>query len=291
MPVLLAIPNTHIERIPFFACTDQPRLKRRRLESPKRALEDTGSDQGICQPFQDCVAIYDAIKAMPDNLDLSDPTTFTELPFPSLLPVPTKRFEGTRREGIYHFEYMGRSRFRELQDRIKQTNFLTGDDKLYLYGTPGSGKSHLLAALVYHLICEGKRVIYLPDCCAFLQDPAGVIWTALCFAFYDSASLNVIKNIHAVDELIHFMFGHKELYIIVDQLNALEVSGSSASDAHRVVHAMKFGHHYIFSASANEETCREADGKQTDHSVLRIFGRMSKVRQHLHVILHSTHTL
>ena len=132
---------------------------------------------------------------MPDNLDLSDPTTFTEPPFPWLLPAP-----------------------------IKHSNLLSGDDKLFLYGTSGSRKSHLLAALVYHLVRKGKRVIYIPDCHALLPDSRGVIWTALHFTFYDSDSLNDIKNMHAVDELIQFMFDHREVYIIVGQLNALDVA-------------------------------------------------------------------
>ncbi|KAF8223210.1 hypothetical protein L208DRAFT_1412188 [Tricholoma matsutake] len=35
-----------------------------------------------------CVAIHKAIKAMPDNLDLSNPSTFIALPCPSLLSMP-----------------------------------------------------------------------------------------------------------------------------------------------------------------------------------------------------------
>jgi hypothetical protein len=136
-----------------------------------------------------------------------------------------------------------------------------------------------------------ENVLYIPDCRALLQEPVEAIWTALRFAFYDSASLNDIKNIHDVGELIRFISGHKDLYIVVDQLNAFEVASNDASNARRVVQAMKFGRRYIFSASADEETNREADGKQTDHSVLRIFGGMSKVHQHLHIIPHSTHTL
>jgi energy-coupling factor transporter ATP-binding protein EcfA2 len=249
------------------------------------------------QPSQDCVAIYDAIKALPDNLDLSDPTTFTELPFPSLLPIPTQRFERIMHEGSYYFEYMGRSKFRELQDFIKQPNFLAGCDRLYLYGTSGSGKSHLLAALACHLIREGKRVVYIPDCRDLLKRPGAVIWTALRLAFYDSASLNDIQNTNDAEELIDFMFGHKDdLYIIVDQLNALEVADNNASNARKAeqaeqaVQAMMFGHRFIFSASANEATSREADGKQTGNSVLQIFGGMSEVHQYLHVIPCSTHT-
>jgi len=92
---------------------------------------------GMFQPFQDCAAIYQAIESMPDDLDLSDPATFTKLPFPSLLPVPVTRFGGITQEGLRYFEYMGRSKFRELQECIKTNNFLVGHLNLYLYGTSG----------------------------------------------------------------------------------------------------------------------------------------------------------
>lgn len=39
---------------------------------------------------------------------------------------------------------------------------------LFLRGTVGYGKSHMLAALVLLLIMEGEGVVYLPDCRAML---------------------------------------------------------------------------------------------------------------------------
>src|SRR6266550_4558324 len=110
-----------------------------------------------------CAAIHKAIKAMPDK-NLSDPSTFTDLPCPSLLSMPYQRFASKEIDGLAHFGYMGRSQFHELQQRIENKNFLDGSETLYLYGTSGSGKSHLLAALVYYLVREGKHVFYIPDC-------------------------------------------------------------------------------------------------------------------------------
>jgi hypothetical protein len=104
-----------------------------------------------------CIAIHKAIKAMPDNLNLSSPSTFTVFPFPSPLSMPSQRFKKKKINGIDHFEYMGRSQFRKLQKRVENEDFLDASESLYLYGTSGSGKSHLLAALVYQLIREGKH--------------------------------------------------------------------------------------------------------------------------------------
>ena len=102
--------------------------------------------------------------------------------------MPSQRFEKKAINGINHFEYMGRSRFHELQRLIESEDFLYASESLYLW-TSGSGKSHLLVALGYHLIREGKRVNYIPDCSTLHLGPAEHIWKALKFAFYDSAAL------------------------------------------------------------------------------------------------------
>jgi len=217
------------------------------------------------------VAIYEAIKAMPD-LDLSEPATFTTLPFPSLLPMPFQRFEHKKVGDINHFEYMGRLPFRELHKRIQDKHFITRSESLYLSGTSGSGKSHLLAALAYNLIREGKRVFYIPDCCTLLLWPEEVLWQALEFAFYDSDILETIGNRGDVNALIRFISEHEDLYIIIDQVNVLLESerpkGCLTLD---YIHALRFKHPYIFSAEASEIPNHEVD------TVFRIFGGMSKV--------------
>jgi len=228
-----------------------------------------------------CVAIHEAIKAMPD-LDLSNPSTFTTLPFPSFFPVPTQRFECKTVNDMDHFEYMGRHPFGELHKRTQDGNFLIGTESLYLYGTSGSGKSHLLAALVYNLVREGRRVFYIPDCSTFLLWPEETMWTAFNFAFYDSNNLGAIRDHRDIDAMIDFMSKYEDLYIIVDQVNALECEDNDnrkeKSLALNWLDALRFGHRYVFSASANEASNREADRKQSGFSVFRMFGGMSEVR-------------
>lgn len=230
-----------------------------------------------------CAAIHEAIKAMP-NLDLSNPTTFTTLPFPSLLPMPTQRFERKIVNDMHHFEYMGRYLFGELHKRTQDKNFLKGNESLYLYGTSGSGKSHLLAALAYNLVREGRRVFYIPDCSTFLLQPEATMWMALNFAFYDSTDiLGAIEDRHDVNAMIDFMSKYQDLYIIVDQVNALESEENDNLKAQkslvsRWLAALRFQHRYIFSASANEVSNREADRKQSGILVFPIFGGMSEVR-------------
>jgi hypothetical protein len=164
------------------------------------------------------------IKAMPDNLDLSNPSTFTILPFSSLFLMPSQCFEKKAINGIDHFEYMGRSHFHELQWLIESEDFLHASESLYLYGMSDSGKSHLLAALVYHLIHNGKCIIYIPDCSILYFWPAEQMWKTLKFAFYDSAALRSTGDSHDVNAFICSILQCRDLYIIVDQVNTLEIS-------------------------------------------------------------------
>ncbi|KAF8327351.1 hypothetical protein F5887DRAFT_1274679 [Amanita rubescens] len=237
---------------------------------------------GIAQDVQThCIAIHKAIQAMPDNLNLSDPSTFTTLPFPSPLSMPHQRFECKEINGIDHFEYMGRSQFHKLQERIKNRNFLEGAEPIYLYGTSGSGKSHLLAALVYRLVRDGKRVFYIPDCYSLLLNPEQTIRAAWHFAFHDSPVLGTIEYPHDVDALIRSTKNDRDIYIIVDQVNALEVTENKSLEKEKQqaidwLDNLRFNHRYIFSASANENSYREAYKKQNGISVFEMFGGMSK---------------
>jgi len=229
-----------------------------------------------------CAAIHEAIKAMPD-LDLSNPSTFTTLPFPSFLPMPFQRFERKDVNGMCHFEYMGRHPFSELHKRIHDKIFLFGVETLYLYGTSGSGKSHLLAALVYNLVREGRRVFYIPDCSTLLLEPEETMRMALTFAFYDSNISGDIKGLNDVRAMIKFMSRYEDLYIIIDQVNALESKDDDNRKATKIqalswLDSLRFRHRHIFSASANEASNREADRKQSGISVFPIFGGMNVVR-------------
>ena len=228
-----------------------------------------------------CVMIHEAIKTMQD-LNLSNPSTFTTLPFPSFLPVPTQRFKHETVNNLHHFKYMGRYPFGELCRRIQDVNFLMGTESIYLYGTSGCGKSHILAALAYKLVHEGSRVFYIPDCSSFLLWPEETMWTALNFAFHDFNLRAFIKDRHNVNEMIQFMSRYEDLYIIVDQVDALEsdkhdIRKNKKTQALDWLDALRFKHRYIFSASANESSNREADRKQSGIMIHQIFGGMSEV--------------
>lgn len=82
---------------------------------------------------------------------------------------------------------------------------------------------------------------------------------------------------------IDFMSKYEDLYIIVEQVNALESEENDNCKAKKTqvsnwLDALRFKHCYIFSASANEASNCEADRKQRGTSVFPIFGGMSAVR-------------
>jgi chromosomal replication initiation ATPase DnaA len=65
--------------------------------------------------------------------------------------------------------HAGRTKFKELLQELKEVRKSTVYTTVWLYGTQGYGKSHLLAALVCYLAAADERVVYIPDCRALLK--------------------------------------------------------------------------------------------------------------------------
>jgi ABC-type phosphate/phosphonate transport system ATPase subunit len=172
---------------------------------------------------------------------------------------------------------MGRSRFDELVQEMKTTNFIDSLERIYLYGSSGSGKSHMLAALAFKLVREGKRVLYFPDCVTLARDFESCLRQAMSFAFYDSDLLKII-NSACLEDLVRIWMSQKERhYLLVDQLNALENHDDGPS-IRSTLERMALHHHYIFSASANEKTNKEVMRKQTGTVAITFHGGMDEVR-------------
>ena len=65
---------------------------------------------------------------------------------------------------------MGREIFAQLYKVVHREDIQMGNNYLYLCDMSGTGKSHLLAALVCQLVFEGKRVFYVPVCRRLVDD-------------------------------------------------------------------------------------------------------------------------
>jgi hypothetical protein len=228
------------------------------------------------------IAIQKAIRKFPE-VDLAEPSIMTDLPFPSPLSIPFQRFDWRLEDSIPHFSYMGRSILNVLYKQMQGPNFLAAYEALYLYGSSGSGKSHIIAALVCRLIREGKHVLYIPDCSKLLNDFTRIIRSALQFAFYDSKThLKVIESAQ-VEGLLAFWANQGNGYLIVDQVNALDLgSPTTKMDdiKKQVTHylaRMQVGHKYVFSASANEQSNQMAKRKQSGVTVITMNGGMTEV--------------
>ena len=233
--------------------------------------------------------IHHAIQSIRPETDLSDPNTFITLPFPSPLRTPAERF-AIQRDTVKRFQYMGRSHFQDLLTAVADPRFLDGSSTLYLYGPSGTGKSHLLAALVFHLIREGERVVFIPDCGDLLTNLRIVIREALLFAFHDNPYLcDEINRTNDIDDLVRFVEqrAHHTLYIIVDQRNALDpnglldLQGDDKIAAFRTIDKLRAFQRYIFSASANEQSDREHRDKQTEINTLEYRAGLNEVCPHL----------
>jgi hypothetical protein len=239
--------------------------------------------------MSDISSIHQAIQSIDPNLDFSDPRTNITLPFPSLLPMPHRFQIAKFNDNVKGFQFMGRSMLLNLLEEVQIPDFLGKRHNLYLYGTSGTGKSHLLAALVCHLVRDRKRVVYLPDCLRLLEDARECFRSALLFAFYDSPySCEVIGNACSVDELVDFVQRRPRgsLYLIVDQLNALELGPDSDGPdldkaiKHKVwdcLRLMSAPSLYIFSAFANKQS---ASLVQRNIKMVRLHEGMTKVAPH-----------
>jgi hypothetical protein len=186
------------------------------------------------------------------------------------------------------FEFMGRESFSELWERVGSMQLGRGFSQLFIHGSMGYGKSHILAALACFLSCIGKRTVYLPDCRQLLAEPLPYIKSALLCAFSDPSSSSEhdeIRHFTTTDDALAFCrdLNETRLYFITDQMNALdhegsnedEVSGDAKTKLRR--ESLFLGHFSTTSASANYRTALNMRQKQDGKLKPTMMGGMSEV--------------
>jgi hypothetical protein len=218
-------------------------------------------------------------------VQLSNPAIQIKLPFPFVgynLPVRFN-YDGDHQ----YWDYMGREKFTELLDAIKELETTYWRGYLF-YGTIGYGKSHLLAALVCYLIAAGKRVVYIPDCGACAWDPVAYFRAAMLLAWGapdDSVIRESIMALNAMDAISEFFKEQSNILFIIDQVNILDPGGTDdlsderKSKIYEWIRKCVAKHKYIFSASPNNRN-RGLKGKQTGARQLLVYGGFSTVSPH-----------
>jgi len=159
-------------------------------------------------------------QAQPPRDAFDDPARRTALPFPSLCRTPD-RFHVS---GGGCWDYMGREKFKDLLEMVERSKRKPSDG-LWLHGTYGYGKSHILAALVCYLIAAGERVIYLPDCSNFAAAPFEYVQRAILLAWADDETkTGEIMRLESMNDVSRFLRGTIDCLFVFDQVDALAES-------------------------------------------------------------------
>ena len=133
---------------------------------------------------------------------LSNPAFHTNLPFPFIGRTLPNRFKMDKTQKWF---YMGREKFVELLNSLDDEEWGINRSALWVYGTKGYGKSHILAALICYLSAKGMRVIYIPDCRECIKDPVEYFRTAMLFAWADDNKMQkLIITLDTLDKIHNF---------------------------------------------------------------------------------------
>jgi hypothetical protein len=216
--------------------------------------------------------------------NLSDPKFEHKLVFPFVGFKAPVRFEvDNMTEG--NWLYVGRMKFGELLEELKEVRESTKYTALWLYGSQGYGKSHLLAALVCYLAAGDERVVYIPDCRALLNSVVERFQAAMLFAWADDLTTQEeIKALDTEDDIGKFFNSQKDVIFVIDQANALKPDDSSAHETAERARLLKrirgfiSKHTAVFSCSANyTEFIRTSLSSQSSDIVQYVYGGFARV--------------
>jgi hypothetical protein len=260
----------------------------RKLDQPSVShSEDVGSPpQDVGSPPQDVGAPPQDVVSRPRSVfQLSNPTFETKLPFPFVGHVVPSRFHLDGKGDEENWFYIGREKFTELLDKFEH---LINDRRcttLTLYGTRGYGKSHLLAALVCYLAARGERVVYIPDCRNFIENPVDDMISAMLFAWADDESKQQkIMALDTQDDIYQFFRSQKNIIFVADQTNSFEdeegdngETKKEKAEVHRWLRRCRARHKAILSSSANNHLILSGALRQSNTEIMYVYGGLAAV--------------
>jgi len=193
--------------------------------------------------------------------EFSSSTFDTKLPFPFVGTAVPERFKvGDGDESDWF--YVGRERFTELLDLLRIVQRRRDHSALWVYGTKGYGKSHLLAALVCYLVAQKERVVYIPDCWKCIDNPVDYVRAAMLFAWADDPTIqDEIITLNTREMIYRFFQRQKKSIFVIDQMNAFGESdngedkdGGLKGEIYGWLTLCRAGHPAVLSTSANYQT-------------------------------------
>jgi Cdc6-like AAA superfamily ATPase len=215
---------------------------------------------------------------------LSDPTFKSRLPFPFVGETIPNRFDVDNNTKERSWLYVGREKLAYLLSKFEHIRHISGWKALYVYGTRGYGKSHLLAAMVCVLAATETKVVYIPDCREFIQEPIRYMITAMLFAWVDDESKQRdIMALKTQEDIYAFFQGKKDVVFVIDQLNALQKQEQNDKFADEKLQLYKWlinlkaSHKAILSSSANNHTFLEEATKQSSTVMMYTYGGLTEV--------------
>jgi len=219
---------------------------------------------------------------------LSDPTFECKLAFPFVGPLLPARFNYKAKNRRQHmWQYEGRTKFKELVQELKKVQKSCSYTEVWLYGTQGYGKSHLLAALVCYLAAQDERVVYIPDCWHLLRDPVHYLLPAMLFAWADDITTQEeIVTLNTEEEIKGFFRFHRNVIFVVDEVDALYTDRyATEARLYYWLIGITANSKSVFSTSANDKQFLEQSFKQNSFSVLYAYGGLTRVS---HLKIHVT---
>jgi len=214
---------------------------------------------------------------------LSDPERQHDLPFPITYMGTSSRFAVS--QGVWR--YVGREKFPELLRQLEFVRKEISYNELWVYGTRGYGKSHLLAALVCYLSALGECVIYIPDCRNWLRNPVAYFKAAMLFAFTDKAAQDRILTLETTKGINDFLGRYEHVHFVIDQMNALNAKAGDHENIRLAkislsdwISCLISARKAVLSSSANNHDFLIQQNRQNYNHIMHVYGGLTKVCLH-----------
>ena len=249
---------------------------------PSRYQQSTDDSRQNRELFQ---RIKETVPTDPETY--ADPAQLLQLPFPFLWgQLPSDRFDISEAQ----FTYMGREMFKELWNKVETMRRIPHARDLFLCGTVGYGKSHILACIALLLIQKGEGVVYLPDCRALLGNVVPYVKAAMLLTFGDSPEIQQqVQGLRTMADITDFFLYRtpsRKIFFIIDRYDAIEpvtepcrdnISNARKEIVEEFLSNITGPNRRIRSVSANYMTFRHPAREQTNDIKIFAEGGLSEV--------------